>query len=272
LLEVYQAVDQAFCGVLNLIDFKTTKLILFSLHGMQANRSQEHFVAPIMERINTVFFQEAAQSDTKPPKQRSMMRWLRNTVPASIQHVIAQAVSVQIRDWVVGRATSGGYDWRRTPAFALLADYNGYLRFNMTGREKLGCLIRNTPFFDRYAEFVRNCFLELHRQDNGLPLVQEVVTSQNVFPGIRSHLLPDLIVTWTSSEPATRINSDRLHGLTAKLETGRSGNHRHEGFVVIAGAEQSEPASDRFPVRHIADLAPLLLRRYNDGYANNQQE
>jgi predicted AlkP superfamily phosphohydrolase/phosphomutase len=262
LLEVYQAVDQALCGILNQIDFKSTDLILFSLHGMQANMSQEHFVAPIMEQINTVFFQEEAQGETKPPKQRSIMRWLRNSVPAPLQHAVAKAVSVQMRDWVVGRATSGGYDWLRTPAFALLADYNGYLRFNISGREKHGCISRDTPLFHRYSEFVRESFLELQQQSTNLPLVQDVIAAQTVFPGIRSHILPDFVVTWTNLEPATKIHSRRLHDLTAKLETGRSGNHRHEGFVVIVEAEQTQTASDSIDVKHITDLAPLLQSKY----------
>jgi len=264
LLDVYQAVDRALCGILDLIDFKTTNLILFSLHGMQANMSQEHFVAPVMEQINKAFFQEKAENGSKPPKQRSLMRWLRNTVPAPAQHAIAQVVPVEIRDWVVSRATSGGYDWPHTPAFALLADYNGYLRFNIAGREKLGCLTGNTVFFDRYVEFVKNCFLELQRQDMDLPLVKEVIAVQDVFPGMRSRLLPDLVVTWTNSEPAARIHSTRLQDLTAQLETGRSGNHRHEGFVVIAGAEHAETAINRQQLNHIADLAPLVLHQFDD--------
>jgi hypothetical protein len=167
-----------------------------------------------------------------------------------------------MRDWVVSRATVGGYDWRCTPALPLLADYNGYLRFNIEGREKHGCLRMNTPLFERYSDFVKISFLELQRQDKGLPLVKEIVGAQTVFPGIRSHILPDFVVTWTNSEPATHINSSRLGGLTAKLESGRSGNHRHEGFALIAGAGQEETTLNWPQVKHIVDLAPLLLRNY----------
>lgn len=262
LLEVYQSVDHALSGILDQIDVNTTDLIVFSLHGMQANQSQEHFVAPIMERINAVFHRKDGKEECDAPGQRSLMRWLRNTVPARLQHAIAQAVPVSVRDWVVSHAVSDGYDWQRTPAFPLLADYNGYLRFNIEGREAKGCISRDSHTFQSYSEWLKDSFLELQLHDTGLPLVQDVVAAQTVFPGARSQLLPDFIVTWANAMPATRIDSKRLGQMAAKLETGRSGNHRHEGFALVLAAEPEESARAWSKVKHIADLAPLMLSRY----------
>lgn len=262
LLEVYQAIDASLKGILERINFEETSVILFSLHGMQANMSQEHFVAPVMQRINTAFFNDIQPGASSPSTQRSAMRWLRNSLPAGLQHAIAQAVSVRIRDWVVSRATSSGYNWPRTPGFALLADYNGYLRFNIKGREGQGCLDKNDPLLARYAAFVEQNFRGLRLPAAGRPLVQDVVAAQSVFPGDRSQLLPDAIITWDNSVPATSVVSPGLGRFDAQFETGRSGNHRHEGFALVAGKRQSEIINAWPAVTHIAHLAPLLLHSY----------
>jgi predicted AlkP superfamily phosphohydrolase/phosphomutase len=262
LLDVYQAIDTAFGGILEKIDLESTTVILFSLHGMQPNMSQEHFVAPTMQRINEVFFSDSHPGAGRPPAQRSIMRWLRNTVPAGLQHAIARSVSTGVRDWVVSHATSSGYDWPRTPGFALLADYNGYLRFNIKGREQQGCMDRKDPRLDRYAAFMEQSFRELQPAGAAESLVNGVVAAQSVFPGDRSHLLPDAIITWNDMAPATTVESPGLGRIVAQLETGRSGNHRHEGFALVSGNRQADATSAWPKDMHIAQLAPSLLRSY----------
>ncbi len=262
LLEVYQAVDASFKEILERINLEETSVILFSLHGMQANMSQEHFVAPAMQRINAAFSSVGRPGAASPATQRSVMRWLRNSLPAGLQHAIARAVSVRVRDWVVSRATSSGYNWSRTPGFALLADYNGYLRFNIKGREIQGCLYKDDPQLASYAAFVEQNFRELLQPDTGLPVVHDVVAAQSVFPGDRSQLLPDIIITWRNMAPATRLVSPSMGHFAAQLETGRSGNHRHEGFALVAGKRQADITHAWSAVTHIAHLAPLLQHSY----------
>jgi len=262
LLGVYQAIDAAFKIILEQINLERTSVILFSLHGMQSNMSQEHFVLPAMQRINTAFLNGRQPDGARPPTQRSVMRWLRNSVPAGLQHAIARGVSVRVRDWVVSRATSSGYDWPRTPGFPLLADYNGYLRFNIKGREHQGCLDKSDPRLASYAAFVEQNFRDLQLADTGLPLVHDMVAAQSVFPGEHSQLLPDVIVTWNNTAPATTVLSDGLGRFGAHLETGRSGNHRHEGFALVAGERQASTTSAWPTNMHIAHLAPSLLRSY----------
>ena len=262
LLEIYQSIDASFKVILEQINFEDTSVILFSLHGMQSNMSQEHFVAPVMQRINAAFFSGGRPGEASPSTQRSVMRWLRNSVPTGLQHAIAQAVSVRVRDWVVSRATSSGYNWPRTPGFALLADYNGYLRFNIKERESQGCLHKDDPQLTRYAAFVEQRFRELLQPDTSLPVVHDVVAAQSVFPGNRSQLLPDVVVTWRNMVPATSLVSPSLGRFAAQLETGRSGNHRHEGFALVAGKGQADITHAWPKVTHIAHLAPSLLHSY----------
>lgn len=258
LLDVYQSVDLALGDILKTIDSTATQVIVFSLHGMQPNTSQEHIVAPVMQRINALFAQQSPGSGPRPAKQRSLMKLLRRQLPARMQNAIAQAVPVPVRDWVVSRATTAGYEWNRTPAFPLLADYNGYLRFNLKDRESSGCLQAGGPDHLRYQKWLEEKFRALRSIDHGAALVSELVAAAEVFPGGRSEMLPDLIVTWNEQHPATAVESSDLGSFSTGLETGRSGNHRHEGFVIV---QKPEPAYAEWrPVSHITDLAPMLLQ------------
>jgi predicted AlkP superfamily phosphohydrolase/phosphomutase len=252
LLDVYRAVDAELQQLAAALPRGAGPLILFSLHGMEANRSQEHFVPRLMDRINAGFRGETLPSMAPPAEQRSLMRYLRGALPARLQNAVAQAVPVGVRDWVVSRAVAGGYDWGRTPGFALLADSNGYVRLNLVGRERDGCL--DTPELrGRYAHWLRDRFLGLRVGAAGEPLVREVVATRSVFPGTRCDFLPDFVVTWEDAAPATCVQSEALGTIEARLETGRSGNHRHAGFCVSLRRGGAPPC----PPEHIQDLAPL---------------
>lgn len=187
------------------------------------------------------------------------MRLLRQNVPPGIQNAIALAVPVRVRDAVVNRQITGGRAWELTPGLALLADLNGYLRFNVRGREAQGVLDPGGEAFRRYVDWIRGSFMELRIAGTGERLVKDVLLSRDRFPGKRSHHLPDAIVTWAGAPPASAVRSDALGQLTAKLATGRGGNHRTEGFCI-----RVEPGATRGgeePAGHILGLAPLVLTR-----------
>jgi predicted AlkP superfamily phosphohydrolase/phosphomutase len=252
LLDVYRAVDAAVGRLLDALPRDAT-VVLFSLHGMGPNTSQEHFVPSVMDRLNARFHGHAA------PRPAGLVRRLREVVPARVQDAVARAVPVAARDFVVDRSISAGHDWRRTLGFDVLSDLNGYLRFNVRGRERRGALDPGSELFPRYADWVRACFAELHAEPGGSPLVRDVLFARDVFRGPRAHYLPDMIVTWTGAPPAERVRSERLGTFTAGLTTGRSGNHRRDGFSVVMepGARGAEAEA---PPGEIVDLAPLAAR------------
>ncbi len=260
LLDVYKAVDRALGIVLDGIDPSATEIILFSLHGMEGNLSQEHFVAPVMQRINYLFAKEQWNYTGKPSNQRSLMRLLRSRLPAGLQNAVARMAPVGVRDWVVSRAATAGYDWERTPGFAQLADFNGYLRLNLRGRESSGCLKPGEASYERYRKCLEEAFRGLRTADGGKPIVGELVWTAETFPGNRSTYLPDLVVTWEGQPPQTALESAELGRITARLETGRSGNHRHEGFILVNGPAKS--TEDWAAVGHIKDIAPVLSNKY----------
>ena len=102
LLEVYRAVDTGVGRVLDGVDLATTAVVVFSLHGMGHNFSQEHFVRRAMDRINATYHHEELARERPPAPRRGLMRTLRESIPAPVQHAVARSVPVQVRDWVVG--------------------------------------------------------------------------------------------------------------------------------------------------------------------------
>jgi predicted AlkP superfamily phosphohydrolase/phosphomutase len=255
LLEVYAALDASLGSICEAVDqIPGATLILFAVHGMQRDVSRAGAVPFVMDRINR-------DHDGPPsgasglPRQRSLMRYLREMVPAPVQHAIGQAVPVAVKDWVVERAVAGGHDWSKTPGLALLADLSGYIRLNVKGREAKGLLRPESPGEERYIALIDACLHELVDAASGEKLVREVCRRPSLFQGKRADLLPDLFVLWRDVTSSGRARSERLGLLPQESPTGRSGNHSRDGFAVIVG---SLPGDGAPPPKAVTDLGPLV--------------
>lgn len=252
LLDVYRAVDGALATVLEGVDTDTTTVVVFALHGMGANFSQEHFVRRAMDRINASFRRENAARDDPPPPQRGLIRALRESIPAPLQHRIARAVPVQVRDWVVGREVTGGLDWSRTPGFALRSDLYSFVRLNVVGRERLGTLEAGSDAYRHYIDHVTKSFLGLRTVGTERPIVRDIAPAQEIFSGARRHLLPDFILRWTQEYPATEVRSPELGLIRATPDSGRTGEHRPNGFALVLGRGVKEGGLP--PLAHNSDF------------------
>src|SRR4030095_14088523 len=159
LLSVYQAVDAAIGRLIESRPLDDMTLMVVAAHGMGQNASQEHFTRLIMDRVNLRFSGAPdAVSSTGTVRQRSVMRVLREKLPARLQHTVGQLVPGAVRDFVVDRAITAGHDWARTPAFATLASVSGYVQFNLRGRAAKGMLDDKSETFSRYLRPVRADF------------------------------------------------------------------------------------------------------------------
>ncbi len=255
LLDVYRAVDTALTEVIAAVEKRGASLVVFALHGMGPNRSQEHFVPQVMDRFRNR--SQPSEQERGATGQRSLMRTLRERVPASWQNLVGQAVPVWVRDWVVIRQISSGYDWPATPCFPLLADYNAYLRWNLVGREREGMLDASSSDFAAVKARLNSVWRNLRVSPSGEPLVAEVVEGAAAFPGRRSDYLPDLIVTWAPEAPVTAIESEETGRIEASLATGRGGNHRHTGFFSLVAGDPA--VLDRVEVDSIQGLSKLAM-------------
>jgi predicted AlkP superfamily phosphohydrolase/phosphomutase len=257
LLEVYRAVDAGVGLLLEGIDTATTTVIVFALHGMGHNFSQEHFVRRALDRVNARYRSERASPDELAREdaaqvRRGFIRTLRESVPPALQHRIARSVPVGVRDWVVGREVTGGRDWRRTPGIALRSDLFSFLRLNLAGRERSGILKAGSDAHRRYVEQVTTGFLGLRAVGTNAPIVRDVTLLQDSFPGARRDLLPDLLVRWTDEYPVSEVHSPSLGTIRAGPDSGRTGEHRPGGFAVVLGDKVKEDGLP--PLAHNSDF------------------
>jgi predicted AlkP superfamily phosphohydrolase/phosphomutase len=263
LLECYQAVDRAIGDIMQIgLDGKTV-LVVFSVHGMGENRSQEHFTRAIMDRLNERFAARVGNHvlATTTSRPRSVMRVLRERLPARLQHAIGRAVPLGVRDAVVNRAFTSGYNWAQTPGLAILASVTGFLRFNLRGREKAGMLEPGSEVYRSYVRWVQEAFHSCRITDTGEALVNEVTLTSEEFAGERSVYLPDAVVSWADRRPTSRINSDELGAIIFEPPTGRAGNHRPEGFAIVIDPQRER--GGQVAQGDIVDLVPMVWRLLN---------
>jgi predicted AlkP superfamily phosphohydrolase/phosphomutase len=185
------------------------------------------------------------------------MRSLRYKVPVRLQNAIALAVPHALRDFVMDRSLTAGYDWAETPAIAVRGDVNGYVRLNLRDRERDGML--GSEDVQGYHELLRQSFFSLRSVEFGNPVVKDVHLAQRKFPGDRELLLPDAIVTWTDELPPREVHSPLFGTIRGLDDTGPRGHHRSEGFMITLDPDAAR--GTEAPPMQVGEIAPLILRK-----------
>ncbi len=235
LLAVTLEADHQLGRLIERFDDGHTQIVVMALHGMEPNRAQDHFLAPILSRLNARWLGQDAPS---PRESRGFnpVGALRRTLPFDLQYRAVHLLGETVQDWVVNRAMTGGLDWRRTPAFPALGGGEGYIRLNLQGREREGCLApAEVPAF---LTFLERELLSIRVADGDGPLIGQLRRLPELFPGPLAHRLPDLCAIWAPAEPATAIVSPTLGRIEARLATGRGGNHEGSAFLMVAGRQE----------------------------------
>ncbi len=260
LRSLYAAADRAVAAMLAAAG--PVDVIVFSLHGMTANTSRCDLMEDLLSAVLSGGVRNAGRHG---PFGR-----LVDALPAGLRRRMTPRLPPWLRSRLVTRLAGSGKDWARTPAFALRADLQGYVRVNLAGREPHGIVAPGRACEEicaRIAEGLRS----FRDADTGEAVVSSVERLDEVFPrGRCSSRLPDLVVRWTDT-PASghrALVSDR-YGRVARrtpgrIPCGRSGNHAPRGFFIAAGSGMPagvvlEGACD------IVDLAPTVLKRMGLG-------
>jgi predicted AlkP superfamily phosphohydrolase/phosphomutase len=250
LLEVYKAQDRQLQRIVDQAFDDRTTLILFALQGMGPNAAQNHFLPKIMSRLNTRYLSERGIVDATVTGE-GLVSLLRKAIPYTLQTTLAELLGERIQDWVVNRSTFGGCDWSRTPAFSVSTEGTGYLRLNIKRREAHGFFEPESKELDHYVDWLEDALLSIRVVGTNELLIKSVSRTRNLFPGQRSHLLPDLILHWSPHAPVENIVSDEIGEIHERLRTGRGGNHTGETFIVVAGQCSSSA------VHQIADVSDV---------------
>jgi hypothetical protein len=238
MLAVYEETDRQLARVWAALERSgEPNLVLFTLHGMEPNRAQDHFFAEILDRLNAVYA-GGSRDWAARPSAPNLMAFLRGAIPPSIQYRAAELLGEDVQDWVVNRASVGGRNWRTTPSFSMTSGGEGLLRLNIVGRESPGYFQPSSPELEAYVEWLCARLLDVRVSGTGEPLVKAIYKVDDLFAGPRREFLPDYVLEWAPEAPVTRVASPEIGEIEMALATGRGGNHNDSAFAVARG----EPA------------------------------
>ena len=236
MLAVYEEIDRQVARVLAALEEQdpNASVLLFAVHGMGPNNTQDHFLQEILARLNRLYLGLGATRSKKAPA-RNLMAFLRRSLPATLQYRTASLLGERVQDWVVNRAATAGLTWAETPSFALSSGGDGFIRLNVKGRETDGFFAPGSAELEGYAEWLRERLLAIRVVETGEPLIREIVSADRQFPGPRRHYLPDLILQWGPEAPARLVASEDIGEIEVSLATGRGGNHNDQAFLMAMG-------------------------------------
>ncbi len=259
LLEVYRELDRALGRLLASDPLRYATVMVFALHGMGPNYSQDHFTPLILRRLsNDRRIREAPRFSSSLGNLLSIFR---KGVPPQLRGFISRSLPSRVRDELVSRYYLRDYDRSVTQALALKSDLNGYIRFNIAGRESGGVLPKEGQALSDYAEYLREGFSS-YVDESGCRLVKKVVWTKDVVFGERQMFLPDLVVQWDEeAKPASRIYSPIYGQITREPDPWRVGHHRGRGFCAVLRANRGKVGSSRSVLR-VSALSSMVLEEF----------
>lgn len=255
LRQVYINADRAVGRLIEAAGKDITTLV-FSLHGMGENTSRAELLPEMLQRVLA-----GGVVANSPAGKPGLVKRIRELIPNRWRNTIKDHLPLAIQDWLTSYWRMGRSDWSQTRAFCLVADLQGYLRFNVRGREAEG-IVEPGAEYQRLAAEITEGLRSFVDADSGEPVIADIKSPADLFSaGAHRDHLPDLIVQWNFSPVAEqrRIVSARFGAIDLPLPgkniSGRGGNHRPHGFLIGAGPG-IQPGT--IEGRHIMDLAPTI--------------
>lgn len=255
--DCYVSLDRTLGDIVSAAS-ENTRIFTFALHGMGPNMGWYEYLPRIVERVHSGV-------DGNSPVKRGLLFRLKNALPWEWIRQVTTRIPHSWNKALLQLWTARMYDWTNTRYFTLPMDYNGFIRFNIKGREKKGCL---NP---------ADVEAEIDRLEQGLKSFRDIKTGKPIFEGVQRietvidkdspvrHCLPDLVVTWAVDFPTSEscgISSDTYGEIRwtegEKLDSGRSGNHTPHGWFVATGPG-IEPGSSDQSYSSI-DIVPTILQ------------
>ena len=231
LVDVYARTDEALGRVLARLPPRADVMLL-SPKGMEANCAR---IDMLGEMIDLVLGQgRGGQRST----QASPLWWLRSAIPLSCRASLAAALPASLALALMGRLETLGRDWRRTRAFAPPCEAQGFVRFNLRGRERRGSVpAQDASELAAEIEQGLRSFEDMGGEADGAPSVASVETARaRLGDAEPPESMPDLFVHW-SRTPSARlrgVRSARFGEVWRRdVGTGRTGNHCPGTWVTL---------------------------------------
>ena len=253
---VYEAVDAAVGKIVAGVGPETT-VALIDLHGMGSSGGHSLLLEPLLKRLGLQVPQggESVEAvEVVEVEPRLSVRGLARTL---YRGLLPEAVRQRIYAWRQDRNQARGLgspldlDADRTTAFYVGLGTGppfSAIRLNLKGREPAGVLEPGAEA-DAFVERLTTELEALVDPRTGGPAVARVLRSRDVFDGPLVDELPDLLVEWVVEPPRGTMAAGGGEGAEWTLESPaagrlsavnrycRTGEHRPDGLVVVAGPD-----------------------------------
>ncbi len=239
---VYVAIDRAMSRVLDALP-QHADVIAFSPTGMGPNRSRADLLPGMLDAVLT-----GGPHGPAPMHRasRSPIWSLRARVPVKWRSWIASALP----DDVAANLTTRLYlqaDWSRTRAMAVPGENQGYVRLNLRGREREGCV--DPVDADALLALIAEGLMTF-RDPDGSPSISKIERMTDLAQRPSAAGLPDLVVTWSDRQGASlsEVDSPRYGAVVRQGSgSGRSGNHTDDAWAIVVpgrsrGRDPGRPA------------------------------
>lgn len=234
LKDIYRAVDTQ---IGELIDSRgsSQSILVFALHGMRPALGFPAFLGPLLcelgfSRIADLSAQSwrgralSVLAETKRRTPEKLKKLYYKLMPTTATHKLARPTMLP------------QYDWANTRAFSLPTDQYGWIRVNLVGREAQGSVPLDQ--YDDTCVELKKLLLSLSN-DEGQPLVRDIVSTAENAKHALANPLPDLVVHWEDAAFASPLklrNSEVQVEPVAKKSTGQ---HASEGFCIYRGPDNN---------------------------------
>lgn len=220
LAELHRELDRQVARLVEAAEPGTT-VFVFGLHGMEPGRGVPSVLEPMLEGMGLAFIAENVD------RRRSLVAELRRRVPEPLRNLYRSTVPLPMRSRWGKAQRMPAYDWSRTQAFCIPTDQYGWIRVNLSGRERDGIVA--PADYDGLLDRIEAEIRSLTTADGG-PVALDVIRPPR---SAGKDPLPDLVVHWTegSFEGPIKVNDVA----TTPMRPEETGQHSTNGFL-IAGA------------------------------------
>jgi predicted AlkP superfamily phosphohydrolase/phosphomutase len=249
--DVYAEVDAQLGRVLAALP-EGADVIVCSVLGMGVNTSR----ADLLPGMLAAVLGGAGENGGADSDSGAMWR-LRAALSGRLRGAVAAAMPDRLALELTARLELRGVDWSTTRAFAHPADNQGYVRFNLRGRERDGIVAESEVA--ELTALIREGLVDF-RDPDGSPAVAAVDSVSERWQGDAVDRLPDLVVRWrpTSAVMTSSLHSPRFGTVRRQgYGSGRTGNHTDGDAWAILAPRSAQLRDPGRPAR-IADIAATV--------------
>ncbi len=254
--ECYMSFDEQLGRVMDAAP-RDARIVAFALHGMGPNDGWYEYLPRIVEQIHR-------GGGAAPAPKKGLIFRVKKALPWTLVRQVTRRIPHAWNKALVPLWSRRMLDWPNTRYFTLPMDYNGYIRLNIKGREKEGCI--DPADVETVVAELDEALRSFRDIETGKPVVRGIVRVDDVVgaDAPRRSVLPDLIVLWDpphATAHSSGVISERYGEVRwprgEKLSSGRSGNHTPHGWFAAAGPGIEPGESDQ--AYDTADLIPTAF-------------